>query len=79
MTLIWRMIRALCCGDDAEHRWLAVVDYLVAENRLLRQQLPGAASVCAEIADSAICCREPIDSWSGALGGTDVRAEACHS
>ena len=39
MTLIWRMIRALCCGDGAEHRWLDVIDYLVAENRVLREQL----------------------------------------
>ncbi len=39
VTLIWRMLRALCGGDGAEHRWLAVVDYLVAENRVLRQEL----------------------------------------
>jgi len=39
MTLIWRMMRALCGGDGSEHRWLAVVDYLVAENRVLREQL----------------------------------------
>ena len=33
------MLRALC-SDDGEHRqWLAVIDYLVAENRVLQQQL----------------------------------------
>jgi len=39
VTLIWRVMRALCCGDGAEHRWLAVVDYLVAENRVVQEQL----------------------------------------
>ena len=39
MTLIWRMVRALCADDGEERQWLAVVDYLVAENRVLREQL----------------------------------------
>lgn len=39
MTLIWRILRALCGGDGAERQWLAVIDYLVAENRVLREQL----------------------------------------
>jgi hypothetical protein len=39
VTLIWRMVRALCARDGGERQWLAVVDYLVAENRVLQQQL----------------------------------------
>lgn len=39
MTLIWRMVRALCSSDGEQRQWLAVVDYLVAENRVLQQQL----------------------------------------
>ncbi len=39
MTLIWRLVRALCEGRGAEQQWTAVIDYLVAENRVLRQQL----------------------------------------
>ncbi len=39
MTVIWRMVRALCAGDGEERQWLAVIDYLVAENRILQQQL----------------------------------------
>jgi putative transposase len=39
VTLIWRMVRALCSGDGEERQWLAVVDYLVAENRVLQQHL----------------------------------------
>lgn len=39
MTLIWRILRALCGGDGAEQQWLTVIDYLVAENRVQCQQL----------------------------------------
>ena len=39
MTLIWRMVRALCADDGEERQWLAVVGYLGAENRILQQQL----------------------------------------
>ena len=31
MTLIWRILRALCGGDGADQQWLTVIDYLVAE------------------------------------------------
>lgn len=41
MTLIWRLLRALCGDDGAAQQWLAVIDYLVAENRVLREQLSG--------------------------------------
>ena len=44
MTLIWRMIRALCSRDGEKHQWLSVVDYLVAENRVFRQQLAASGS-----------------------------------
>ncbi len=33
------MVRALRAEDGEERQWLAVVDYLVAENRVLQQQL----------------------------------------
>jgi hypothetical protein len=39
VTLIWRMVKALCAGGDAERQWVAVVDYLVAENRVLQEHL----------------------------------------
>lgn len=42
MTLIWRVVRALCGGDGETRQWLAVIDYLVAENRVLREQLAAA-------------------------------------
>jgi putative transposase len=42
MTLIWRLIRALCGGRGEEQPWLAVIDYLAAENRVLREQLSAA-------------------------------------
>ena len=39
MKLIWRMMRALCAGDGEARQWLAVIDYLVAENRVLHELL----------------------------------------
>jgi len=39
VTLIWRMVRALCSGHVETRQWLTVIDYLVAENRVLQQQL----------------------------------------
>ena len=39
VTLIWRVVRALCSGDGEVRQWLAVIDYLVVENRVLQQQL----------------------------------------
>ena len=37
--MIWRMMRALCAGDGEARQWLAVIDYLVAENGVMQQQL----------------------------------------
>ncbi len=42
LTLIWRILRALCGDDGAAQQWLAVIDYVVAENRVLREQLSAA-------------------------------------
>ena len=44
VTLIWRMLRALCSGDGEHRQWLAVIDYLVAESATLREWSTHAAS-----------------------------------
>ena len=45
MTLIWRMVRALCADDGEERHWLAVVDYLVAETRVSLPRTPSVLRI----------------------------------